>query len=230
MTETISRAFAVDIEVRADGTGRTVAGLVVPFGRTAMVSDGGPRYEEGFEFGAFAKTIRERGDKVKLLSQHNARTNPLGRATLLREEAAGLYGEFHVSKTAAGDEAIELLRDGAIDSFSVGFAPIKHVKRGRVTWRTEVAMREASLVTFPAYEDARVAAVRAWSELTDEERAAAVLSLAEHIPDLRSLTPSEPVDLGTSSEAAPAASEPLTHSARQIQFKFAAAARQKGIL
>jgi hypothetical protein len=84
-----------------------------------------------------------------------------------------------VSKTTAGDEALELLRDGALDSFSVGFAPIRHVKRDKVTVRTEVALREASLVTFPAYEDALVQAVRSMEGLTDEDRAELVQMLAE---------------------------------------------------
>jgi uncharacterized protein len=160
MTDNLSRAFAGDIEVRASAEGRTVTGIVVPFDRTARVSDGGPSYDEAFQRGAFAKTIAERGSKVKLLSQHNSRTNPLGRATLLREDAAGLYGEFSVSRTQAGDEALELIRDGALDSFSVGFSGIKAEKRSGVLWRTEVALREASLVTFPAYSDALVSGLR----------------------------------------------------------------------
>jgi HK97 family phage prohead protease len=232
MSESLSRAFAADIEVRADGTGRTVHGIIVPFDRVARVSDGGPSYDEMFERGAFKKTIQERGDRVKLLSQHLARTNPLGRATLLREDAAGLYGEFHVSKTNAGDEALELLRDGALDSFSVGFAPIKHVDRNRVKVRTEVGLREASLVTFPAYEGALVGGVRSLLEMDDDAIAELARRLAEH-PELRTTTPTvEPVDLGTSSDAAPADDEPLNeHSARHAstRFKFAAALRERGL-
>ena len=178
MTESLSRAFTGDIEVRADATGRTVTGIVVPFERTARVSDGGPSYDEAFQRGAFSKTIAERGGKVKLLSQHNSRSNPLGRATLLREDAAGLYGEFSVSRTQAGDEALELIRDGALDSFSVGFAPVKHEKRAGVLWRTEVALREASLVTFPAYSDALVSGLREeLAEMSEADRAQRVLEL-----------------------------------------------------
>ncbi len=169
MSEALSRAFVADIEVRADSEGRTVHGIVVPFDRVARVSDGGRPYDEMFQKGAFAKTIQERGDRVKLLSQHNARSNPLGRASVLREDAAGLYGEFRVSKTAAGDEALELLRDGALDSFSVGFSPIKHRMDGRTTVRTEVGLREASLVTFPAYEGALVGGVRSLGDFSTEE-------------------------------------------------------------
>lgn len=166
----LTRAFAADLSIRADRDGRTVTGLVVPFGVPARVSDGGPAYEEKFARGAFAKTIAERGDRVKLLLQHNS-SEPIGRATLLREDAAGLYGEFRVSAVPAGEQALELVRDGVIDSFSVGFTPIKHSKDGAVTVRTEVRLREASLVTFPAYDGARVLALRAaLAGLPEEDR------------------------------------------------------------
>lgn len=203
MSELISRAFSADLEVRADGTGRTLHGIVVPFDRVARVSDGGPSYDEMFRMGAFAKTIRERGDRVKLLSQHDARSNPLGRATLLREEPAGLYGEFTVSRTTAGDEALELVRDGALDSFSVGFTPIKHVTERGVKVRVEVGLREASLVTFPAYADALVGGVRA-EDLTDEQ----VRAIAERIAQLPPATPQEPVGEGTPTGAAPSDEPP----------------------
>lgn len=209
-TVDISRAFTGDIEVRSDGTGRTVHGIVVPFDRVARVSDGGPSYDEAFQRGAFAKTIAERGSKVKLLSQHDSRSNPLGRATLLREDAAGLYGEFSVSKTRAGDEALELVRDGALDSFSVGFKPVNHAMRAGVKWRTEVGLREASLVTFPAYEEAFVGGVRALDDLSDDD----LMRLAERLDILRSTTPGEPVENGTAIAAALSDDEPPTPALR----------------
>lgn len=222
MTEALSRAFAADIEVRADSSGRTVHGIIVPFGQVARVSDGGPAYDEMFQHGAFAKTIQERGDRVKLLSQHNARTNPLGRATALREDTAGLYGEFRVSKTAAGDEALELLRDGALDSFSVGFTPIKHRMDGRTKVRTEVGMREASLVTFPAYSGALVGGVRSLADFSAEEIAELARMVAEH------------TSLATTPDGEPeavAAEPPLGTRAgiNTIQFNFAAGLRERGL-
>lgn len=227
MSSFVSRAFAADLEVRSAGDGRTIHGIVVPFDHVARVSDGGPPYDEAFQRGAFAKTIVERGDRVKLLSQHASRTNPLGKALTLREDAAGLYGEFYVSRTTAGDEALELVRDGALDSFSVGFAPVKHEKRGRVTWRTEVALREASLVTFGAYDGALVGGVRAL-DLTPEDLAdlARMLREAEHL----SATPVEPVDVGTSPEAAPADVEPALAGHSSRQFTYRAALRQRGVV
>ena len=220
MTDNITRHFEPDLEVRASGDGRTIAGIVVPYERVARVSDGGPSYDEMFRRGAFAKTIRERGDRVKLLSQHNSRTNPLGRAVELREDNAGLYGEFRVSKTQAGDEALELVRDGALDSFSVGFAPVNHVTEGGVKVRTEVKLREASLVTFPAYEDAMITGVRstldALANMTAEERAELIAALT-----LRSDTPDqEPLSIDTA-PAAVTPTEPVSHSGRNIELAWA---------
>lgn len=160
MPENLTRAYAGDLHVRSEGDGRTICGTVVPYGVAARVSDGGPSYPEMFEFGSYARSVAERGDRVKLLAHHNTRTMPLGRATLLREDPGRLYGEFRVSATTAGNEALELIRDGALDSFSVGFEPIRQARRGGTVVRTEVRLREVSLVAFGAYEDARVTAVR----------------------------------------------------------------------
>ncbi len=120
MSITLTRAFAGDLEVRSDG--RTVAGICVPWGTPTRVRDAsGPAYDEAFARGSFARTIAERSDRVKFLAMHNSRSMPLGRATLLREDSKGLYGEFRVSATPAGDDALELIRDGALDGLSVGF-------------------------------------------------------------------------------------------------------------
>jgi len=228
MTDSLSRAFVSDIEVRADGEGRTVHGIVVPFGQVARVSDGGPSYEEMFVRGSFAKTIQERGARVKLLSQHLARQNPLGRATLLREDAAGLYGEFMVSRTNAGDEALALVRDGALDSFSVGFKPIQHRTQDSVRVRTEVGLREASLVTFPAYEGAMVGGVRLADFDNIEDLAARLIEAGYTLPRTSPLDP----DAGTSTEAAIANEDPATpvRSASQARLVFARALRERGVV
>jgi HK97 family phage prohead protease len=184
MTEAaISRAFVSDIEIRADGSGRTVHGIVVPFDRTARVSDGGPSYMEG----------------------------------------------FHVSKTAAGDEALELLRDGALDSFSVGFSPIQHVRDNEKTvWRTEVGLREASLVTFPAYEGALIGGVRA---LTPDDLAELAQMLRQSV-DLAATPIPDPAADGTSTLVEPARTadeDPAEgHSALHNHTRNRAKARREG--
>lgn len=237
MTEYIHRStrtwedFEPDLEVRSAGDGRTVTGIVVPFGREATVSDGGPSYKEQFRRGAFAQTINVGAKRVKLLEQHNAARWPLGRATLLREDAAGLYGEFRIAPTDDGERALTLLKEGALDSFSVGFSPRKHITEKGVTVRTEVHLREVSLVTFPAYEDALVSGVRstldALSTLTDAQRA----ELVEAIRLGRTTPDEEQVGTGTPPGAAAPDEQAVDHSARNhiAWANFKAALVEEGI-
>lgn len=149
-----------DMEMRSNGDGRTLTGLVVPFDVEANI---GGRFVEVFTRGAFAKTIADgNASKVKFLSAHNEKAFPLGVTKALKEDARGLVGEFRFSRTQAADEARNLIEDGALDSFSMGFVPDRDVwtnNRSRVE-RRSVRLVEVSLVSFPAYEDAKVLALR----------------------------------------------------------------------
>ena len=81
---------------------------------------------------------------------------------MLRETDQGLYAEFKISKTREGDDALELVKDGALDQLSIGFMPIKNRKRSDgVIERLKAHLAEVSLVTFGAYGDmAAVTGVR----------------------------------------------------------------------
>jgi HK97 family phage prohead protease len=166
MTDRLMRAALADLEIRGDG--RTVAGLAVPFDVPTDIADSQGVYSETFRRGAFARTIEQRGRRVKALAQHDRRRLPLGRAHSLREDAHGLAVELHISQTRDGDEALELVRDGALDGLSIGFRSVDGGDRWNATRtaveRVEVRLDEVSLVAFPAYDDARVMAVRTGSE------------------------------------------------------------------
>jgi uncharacterized protein len=154
------RSSAADLEIRGDG--RTVVGIAVPFGQPARI--GGPNgYAETFTHGSFTRTLTERGpERIKLLALHDDAALPLGRLSVAREDRSGLYIEGRVSQTQAGDEVLELVRDGALDAFSIGFVPVRDQwtqDRSAVT-RQEVALREISIVAFPAFEGALISAVR----------------------------------------------------------------------
>lgn len=168
MTDMIRRSFSGDIEIQSGGDGRTLRGIAVPFDQPTRIVDFWDEYDEQFARGAFAKTIAERGDKVKYLWQHSS-AEPVGRAVALREDTAGLYGEWKISKTPRGDDLLELVRDGVIDANSIGFVPVTEstmVRSGTVplVTRTEAKLREVSAVTFPAYEGAEISGVRSVSE------------------------------------------------------------------
>jgi len=150
------RQYDATFEVRSEGDGRTIVGIAVPYDVEQRIN---PGLVEVFRKGVFRDVTRA-ANRVKLLFQHKTDT-PIGRATMLEERDGGLYGEFRISKTEAGDEALELIRDGVLSNLSVGFQPLKDEKRGGVVNRIRAHLAEVSLVTFGAYGDAaNIVAVR----------------------------------------------------------------------
>jgi len=172
-----TRAFETDLEVRGDGDGRTICGIVVPYDVEQRISS---TLTEVFRRGAFSRVIPN-AHRVKLLVSHDSRALPIGRATLLREEAGGLWGEFRVSKGSRSDDILELVRDGALSEFSIGFQALKDNRRkDGVIERIAAHLAEVSLVTFGAYgQNAQIAAVRETSPTPNLD------ALTEVLKDLR---------------------------------------------
>jgi HK97 family phage prohead protease len=142
-----NRNYSVNLELRANSDGRTIFGIAVPYNKEQRITS---TMVEVFRKGVFSEVIKA-PHRVKLLRGHGE-NNVLGRATLLRETDEGLYAEFKISKTREGDEALELVKDGALDQLSVGFMPIKNKKRpDGVMERLKAHLAEVSLVTFGAY-------------------------------------------------------------------------------
>jgi len=117
--------------------------------------------------GAFAKTLVERGGKIRLLWQHDT-SAPIGRIVSAHEDDRGLFVKALVSPTALGTDAMALLKDGAIDSMSIGYDAMpggtEYAKGSNGTSMRllkEVRLWEVSLATFPADEQALVTAVKA---------------------------------------------------------------------
>lgn len=137
------------IDLRADTETGTVEGIAVPYGQTVGV--GG--YKERFERGA----ITDSGS-IKFFSQHR---EIVGRVIETEDREEGFWIKAKVSDTSAGRDLLALMRDGAIDKFSVGFVPTEHrEEKGGVIVRTRVDLREVSAVTFPAYSGAAITNVR----------------------------------------------------------------------
>ncbi len=170
-----------DLSVRSEGDGRTVFGYAVRYGQADPVVDEQGRYQETWQAGAFARSIEQRGRKIKLLGNHESRKMPLGVVTELRDESPGLYVETRVSDTAAGNDALALIADGALDGFSVGFSPIRDQwsRDRRSVVRVEAALKELSLTAFPAISGALVAGVRSTTRIISAETARRRLAILE---------------------------------------------------
>ncbi len=146
MDNLITRSF----EIRATDTEkREVSGIAVPFNETIDIGGG---WSERFEKGAVDLTA-----DVKLFRDHN---EIIGKVTEMAESDEGLLIKAKISSTTLGDETLELVKDGAIRSFSVGFIPVVDEKKEKTIVRKKVDLKEVSLVAFPAYESAAVLAVR----------------------------------------------------------------------
>jgi HK97 family phage prohead protease len=135
------------------------------WGVEARVLDRGRLVVEVFERGAYADVDPGR---VPLTARH-PRDNqelPIGVTVELRDEADALHGAWHVSKTALGDEVLELARDGVPLGLSVGFMEVAggsrwSPDRRRVT-RTRAALDHVAVVRVGrAYAGAGVQGVRA---------------------------------------------------------------------
>jgi HK97 family phage prohead protease len=155
--------FTSSLAIRDNGDGRTLVGPLLPWGVEARVVDQGRLVTETFERGALAGTDPAR---VPLTATHprDAGTLPIGVTVELEERAEAAWGAWHVSRTAVGDEVLELARDGVPLGLSVGFAEVPggsrwSPDRSRVT-RTRAALDHVAVVRVPAYAGAGVVGVR----------------------------------------------------------------------
>ena len=113
--------------------------------------------------GAFKRTLSRHGPAaVRMLWQHDVR-RPIGVWREIREDERGLFvrGQLALS-SAAGREAAELVKIGAVDGLSIGFKTIRASRDRRTGIRklTKVDLWEISLVTFPMLASARVTALK----------------------------------------------------------------------
>jgi phage head maturation protease len=136
-------ATSVSIDAAApDGTPtRTITGIAVPYGVAATVSDG---TEVIFERGSLPVD----GKAPRLYLNHSA-DSAIGIVTARYDDEEGMMFTAKISKTAAGDEALQLALDGVLDSVSVGVNPTK------TDWI------ELSMVPVPAFAGAVITDIAA---------------------------------------------------------------------
>jgi HK97 family phage prohead protease len=143
--------------------GRTISGVAVPFNSPTQIAERGRVFEERFAPGAFAKTLAERGPNIPILLHHDGRSLPVGKLTGNRSSNDGLHIDARISDTADGNDVLTLVNDGVLDGLSIGFESIRDEWSQDFSQRVvhEAKLHELSIVNFPAYDKARIAAVRA---------------------------------------------------------------------
>lgn len=149
LTQPQTRSYAT--RAQADGEKREIHGVGVPLADEIEVF---PGFREMFDQECEFEGI----ERAKLAHRHG---EVIG-VTFAHERAAGqLKIRTRVSQTRAGDDALALARDGAYDSFSIGFTPVEWtVREDDVVVYHKVRVREFSLVPYPAYENAVITEIR----------------------------------------------------------------------
>jgi hypothetical protein len=153
-------AQAVTIDAAAgDNPTRTITGVAVPYGETAIVSDGtAVRFEKG--------ALPVEGKAPKLFMYHDS-SQPVGLVTERVDTEDGMMFAARISATAAGDEALTLALDGVLDSVSVGVNPTRFSYDDEGTMIvTQAEWLELSLVPIPAFAGAEIEKVYASAENT----------------------------------------------------------------
>lgn len=139
-------------EFKSSDSGAEVAGYVSTYGN---VDHGG----DVVMHGAFENTLKA-GTPVRFLWAHDTH-EVIGKPLELRSDDKGLFGRFQISQTARGRDIHTLLKDGAVDSFSIGYIPTDvEFDEGGARLLKSLDLLECSVVAMPMNARATVTAVK----------------------------------------------------------------------
>lgn len=157
-------------------------GLPVPIGETKSLKD---HWEvsgyastygtidlgrDAVRVGAFDRWLSS-GGKTRFLYTHRP-DKVLGIHQEMKSDNTGLFTRAKISQTPLGEEVYTLVRDGAVDSFSIGYITVDSEKKDGVRHLIDLDLPEVSLVAIPMNPQAAVTAWKDWVsafELTEQE-------------------------------------------------------------
>ncbi len=118
------------------------------------------------EKGAFAKTISEDFERIKILSQHQDCELPIGKPLELREDEKGLFVRAKISDTQKGRDIRTLLKDGVLNELSIGYDAVDayYDNVTRTRHLKELRLWEISIVTWAMNELAQIEEVKSFAE------------------------------------------------------------------
>ena len=147
------------IELRFDASdGRVMTGLAVPYGQTTMNTPhpGGERFARA----AFKRTVKNHAGRLPKLFRNHDHAQAVGTAVDMRDTDEGLMASWRIADTPAGNAVLQEVREGVLDSLSVGFRAVREDLVEGVREIREANLLEVSLVPLPAYEGAMVMSLR----------------------------------------------------------------------
>jgi len=140
---------------------RTIQGVAVPYNTVATVTGG-----EKVLF--LPGSLPTDGKAPRLLENHDS-NKIIGVVTARDDDEEEMRYTARISATKAGDDVIELIKDGALDSVSIGVDPVdaEYNDEG-VLVVSKANWRELSIVAEPAFADATIDTIAAAKVSTTE--------------------------------------------------------------
>jgi HK97 family phage prohead protease len=162
-------------EIKSVDSGHEVAGYVSTYGN---VDHGGDVVLRG----AFDTTLAAKLP-VRFLFAHDTR-QIIGLPLELKSDDNGLFGRFKISQTTLGRDVHTLLKDGALDSFSIGYVPtdVAYDDAGSRLLKS-IDLLECSVVAMPMNAKAMVTAVKADETSAEEDKAVWNSAYVNSLPD-----------------------------------------------
>lgn len=149
-------SFDSPISVRSEGE-RLVDLRIIPWNIVAETPEGRERFRRGAFRGTAPADVA-----LEAVGPHGAQPGVtlVGRGVELDDRDDGMYGTFRVSRTRAGDELLELARDGVYRAASAVFSPIASRSVDGIIERQSARLMRVGIVERGAYPGAAVIAVR----------------------------------------------------------------------
>lgn len=159
--DNLARSVPFHLE-RADdnGDGLTLRGHGAVFNEWTTIDSWEGRFKERLAPGAFRKTLRENGSRVKLQFDHGSHplvgSLPIGAIRELKEDAHGLFVEARLADNWLVQPVRDAIANESIDGMSFRFSVVNE-KWDKVDSDlpertiTEVRLMELGPVVFPAY-------------------------------------------------------------------------------
>ena len=163
MKLTLSAGFAIDVEAAAgeDAPKRQISGLAAPYNVSATVSS-----NDRVQFAPGSLPVD--GKAPKLFMYHDS-SQPVGLVTSRTETPEGMMFTAKIAETTAGDEALQLAKEGVLDNVSVGVNVIdSYQDKDGTTIITSADWMELSLVPIGAFSGATITDVAASAETTPD--------------------------------------------------------------
>jgi len=152
---------ATEINLTANTAKREISGLIVPFNSRGYTSAG----EVVFEKGAFGEIT---ASKIKLLRDHRI-DQPVGRMIQVNETAQGLEATFKLGSSTRAQDTLLEASEGLKDGLSIGAKLDQWSEKDGVIYVSAATIKEVSVVTEPAFSEARIALVASATEPETEK-------------------------------------------------------------